>query len=85
MSGHLFRVIPEATAHFFTKQFALLQPISFLCLLSSSPDIPPNSNYLELPLVDLPLFQRLQKGQSRFKNAMTLSRKRTKADNGVDE
>ena len=41
MYSGLFRAIPEATALFFTKWFALLQPISFLCLLSSSPALQP--------------------------------------------
>ena len=41
MYSGLFRAIPEATALFFTKRFALLQPISFLCLISSRPTLQP--------------------------------------------
>lgn len=80
MYGRQFRVIPEATAPFLTKQFALLPPASFLCSLSSPPDIPPNSNHLELCLADVSVFQNLQAGHGKFKNAMTLFRKRNQAD-----
>jgi len=84
MYSGLFRVIPEATALFFTKRFALLQPISFLCLLSSSPDTATSSNHLELARADLVLFQTLQAHRTRFESAMTLSRKR-KVDEFIDE
>jgi hypothetical protein len=87
MYGRQFRVIPEATAPFLTKQFALLPPISFLCSLSSLPVIPLNSNHLELPPIDISLFHNLQAGHGRFKNAMALFRKRKQADldEGEDE
>ncbi|KIM79928.1 hypothetical protein PILCRDRAFT_73649 [Piloderma croceum F 1598] len=84
MYSGLFRVIPEATALFFTKRFALLQPISFLCLLSSLPDTATNSNHLELARVDLTLFQTLQAHRTRFESAMTLLRKR-KTDEFTDK
>ena len=66
------------------KRFALLQPISFLCLLSSLPDTATNSNHLELARADLTLFQTLQAHRTRFESAMTLSRKR-KTDEFTDE
>jgi hypothetical protein len=40
MYGLEFRVIPEATSAFLTKQFALLPLISFLTLMTSDPHIP---------------------------------------------
>ena len=84
MYGRQFRVIPKATALFFTKQFALLPPISFLSTLSSPPDIPSNSNHLELSLEDISIFRKLQAGHSRFEKAMTLFRKRKQADEADD-
>ena len=77
-------VIPKATALFLTKQFAMLPPASFLCSLSSSLDILPNSNHLELSLADVLLFQNLQAGHNEFKDAMTLFRKRNQADMEVE-
>jgi len=53
---------------------------SFLCSFSSSLDVPTNSNQLELPLLDISLFQNLQAGHSKFKDAMTLFQKRNQAD-----
>lgn len=84
MYSGLFRVIPKATALFFTKRFALLQPISFLCLLSSSPDTVTNSSHLELARADFMLFQMLQAHRTRLESAMTLLRKR-KTDEFIDE
>jgi len=84
MYSGLFQVILEATALFFTKQFALLQPISFLCLLLSLPDTVTNSSHLELAHADLMLFQMLQAQCTRFENAMMLLQKR-KTDKFIDE
>jgi hypothetical protein len=85
VTGRQYRVIPEATALFFTKQFALLQPMSFLSALSSPPDIPSNSNHVELSLEDISIFRKLQAGHSKFEKAMTLFRKRTQVDEADDE
>src|SRR5882762_6831570 len=52
---------------------------SFLCSFSSSLDVPTNSNNLELPLLDVSLFQNLQAGHSKFKDAMTLFWKQNQA------
>jgi hypothetical protein len=38
MFARIFRSIPEAIAIFQTKQFALIPPYSFFCLLSSPPE-----------------------------------------------
>jgi len=62
----------------------MLPPASFLCSLSSSLDILPNSNHLELSLADVLLFQNLQAGHNEFKDAMTLFRKRNQADMEVE-
>jgi len=43
-------------------------------------DVPANLNHLELPLSDVSLFQNLQAGHSKFKDAMTLFQKRNQAD-----
>jgi hypothetical protein len=80
MYGHQFCGIPEATALFLTKQFTLLPPASFLCSLLPSPDIHPNSNHLEPPLSDVSLFQNLQAGHGKLKDAMKLFWKQNQAD-----
>ena len=86
MYGRQFRVIPEATALFFTKQFALLPPISFLSTLSSPPDIPSSSNHLELSLEGISIFRvcKSQAGCSQFEKAMTLFWKWKQADEADD-
>jgi hypothetical protein len=52
MYGLEFRVIPEATSTFLTKQFALLRPISFLALTTSNPHIPARCTSFELGTAD---------------------------------
>ena len=80
MYGREFRVIPEATASFLTKQFGLINQICFLSLLSSSPDIPARSTSFELTLTDHALYQALQSGHRKFTNAMTLFAKKKQSD-----
>jgi hypothetical protein len=79
MYDHQFRVIPEATAAFFTKQFSLLLPICFLSRLSSLRTIHDGANSFELTQADAMLFWSLQ-AYTKFVDAMKLSCKRTQAD-----
>lgn len=86
MYGPEFRVIPEATASFLTKQFAIFPHINFLTLLSSAPNIPHRCTSFELGSADHRLFEALQAGHSKFTNAMSLFSKRTKlGDDNAEE
>ena len=76
MYGREFRVIPEATASFLTKQFGLISQTCFLSLLSSCPDIPPRSTSFELALGDHTLYLALQAGHGKFTKAVKLFAKR---------
>ncbi|KAF8239866.1 hypothetical protein L208DRAFT_1236051, partial [Tricholoma matsutake] len=68
-----FHSIPEATSILQTKQFALLSSISFLCLLSSTPNT--TAVGIELAQEDAECFKTLLAGKETFKEAMHLSRK----------
>jgi hypothetical protein len=57
------------------EQFAILPSVSFL---SVSPKVHSISGTLELTQEDSDLFNALDKGTAKFKDAMTLSRKRGK-------
>jgi hypothetical protein len=76
MYGRKFRVIPEATASFLTKQFGLIIQIAFLSLLSSSPDVSFGSTSFDLTPADHALYEALQSGYSKFTKAMTIFAKK---------
>jgi hypothetical protein len=80
MHGRQFRHTPEATARLQTRQFLLLASMGFLTILSSRPKIHSMTGTIELTVEDTELFNTLNHGATRFKEAMTLSRKRNNSD-----
>ena len=85
MYGLEFRVIPEATSTFLTKQFALLRPISFLTLMTSNPQIPVRCTSFELGTADHQIFETLQSGHSKFTKAMKLFAQRKQMEDDGEE
>lgn len=69
-----FRDIPQATAHLQTRQYVIIPPSSFLCLLASPPNL--TRGGLELSEEDIICFMDLLRGEEKFKAAMKLFRKR---------
>ena len=67
MYGRQFRVHPDATAIFHTKQFALLTSKAFLRPLASVPKTVPSG--LELAQKDSEQFMQLSLGEEKFKDA----------------
>lgn len=82
MHARQFHSIPEATSILQTKQFALLSSISFLCLLSSTPNT--TAVGIELAQEDAERFKTLLAGQATFK-AMRLSRKRGRGKQNAEK
>ena len=76
MHGRQFRHTPEATARLQTRQFALLGSMGFLTIFSSRPRIHSMTGTLELSVEDTELFNALNHGATKFRDAMALSRKR---------
>jgi hypothetical protein len=85
MYGLEFRVIPEATSTFLTKQFALLWPISFLTLMTSNPQIPVRCTSFELGTADHQIFETLRSGHSKFTKAMKLFAQRKQMEDDGEE
>ncbi|KAJ7708424.1 hypothetical protein B0H16DRAFT_1746298 [Mycena metata] len=83
LHGAQFRAIPTATAILQTKEFAHIQPINFLCLLSTSPKIVPTG--LELGLEDAERFKTLSGGLGKLNEALKLFRKRDKGEDAEDD
>ena len=77
------RSIPEATSILQTKQFALLSSISFLCLLSSTPNT--TAVGIELAQEDAERFKTLLAGKETFKEAMRLFRKCGRGKQNAEE
>lgn len=78
--GSSFRVIPEATASFMTKQFALLPSTRFLCLIRGCVNIPDRLPTFEIGLTDRDIFNSLQAGHAKFTSAMKMFAKRKQSD-----
>ncbi|KAJ7827971.1 hypothetical protein B0H14DRAFT_3719732 [Mycena olivaceomarginata] len=76
LHGTQFRSIPSATAVVQTKQFALIPPIYFLCLLSAPARLIPTG--IELTQEDAVRFKTLAGGLEKFKEAIKLFRRRRK-------
>ena len=85
MYGPEFRVIPEATSSFLTKQFALLRPISFLLLMASVPRIPTQCTSFQRAAADYQLFEALRSGYDKFKKAMKLFAQRKQNEDDGEE
>ena len=85
MLNRQFRPTPESTSLFQTWQFALLPPISILCVLHRSPVI--DKVYgIEVSIEDGQVFRGLRAGKDRILLALTQLLKRKKqADIDGDE
>jgi hypothetical protein len=81
--GCQFRSIPEATALFRTKQYAILAPTSFICLLSMVPKH--NHADIELSADDAHLFKTMQQNCAKFREAVKLFRMRKQDTEEVEE
>lgn len=68
----------EATAVFQTIQFSLIPPLSFLCRLAHAPTLNDNGKVLILSSIDGTISQELRSAQSKFKDVIVLSRRRSK-------
>ena len=83
MLNRQFRPIPEGTALFQTWQFALVPPISILCVLHRSPVVD-KAYGIEVSIEDGQVFRGLRAGKDRVLLALKQLRKhRKQAD--IDE
>jgi hypothetical protein len=78
MFNNQFRTTTTATAAFYTKQFLLVRPLSFLVMLQYLPKPQRNNSILNIEAADLNLFTQLKNANASLATAMKLSRKHTK-------
>ena len=81
--AHQFHAILEGTSLLQTKQFALLNSITFLCLLSLTPNT--TAVGIELAQEDAEHFKILSAGEQIFKKATHLSRKHGQGKQNAEE
>ena len=77
MYGPQFRSIPESTAVFQTKQFAIVAPLSFISVVSAP--VTCTQTGVELGARDAGIFGSLQKCQTTLAKVIKDSQKRSRA------